>query len=70
MNNVVKLEMDLRSSLLSGLLLAVEVTGYMPIDGRLLIPLARRTDFTPAMFEGMEDFELFARQQCSGGTEL
>ena len=60
--------MDLRASLLSGLLLAVEVAGYMPIDGQHLIPFAGRNDFTPVIFEGMEDSKLFARQQCSGGT--
>jgi len=60
--------MDIRASLLSGLLLAVGFTGYMPVDGQLLIPFAGRNDFTPVIFEGMEHSRLFARQQCSGGT--
>ena len=59
--------MQLRSFLLSGVLLAAEIAGYM-LDGQHSGLFAPRNDFTPVIFEGMEDPKLVAQQQCSGGT--
>ena len=63
----VNLEMHFRSYLLSGVLLAGEIAGYMSTDGEHLGLFTPHNDFTPVIFEGMDDPKLVARQQCSGG---